>query len=169
MENVKTTKRFCLTALLVVMGLMITGCAKKPQSNVQMDTSELNAPAAAPMPEAAAPTNAAAPADAEPAPAPAPAYKPAPLNPDAEKTRAARHIKKTEPATLTDAMDAPQKPAYTKVVKYYTVRRDDTFWSISRRAYGSGKYWKQIQEANPEVSAERLPVGQKIVLPEIDK
>lgn len=166
MQNAKISKRISGMVLVAAIGLLIGGCANKPKYNVQMDTSDLNPPAAETQPDNATP----------PAPEPAPvkeAYKPtgtpAPLNPEAEKPKPApRPIKRVEPATLTDAMNAPQKPAQAKLT-YYVVRQDDTFWSISRRVYGSGKYWKTIQDANPDVSPERLFVGQKIVIPEIPR
>ena len=32
----------------------------------------------------------------------------------------------------------------------YTVQRGDTLWSIAQRAYGSGRHWRQIMNANPD-------------------
>lgn len=173
MQKIITGKRILFVALpTLICLLMTTGCAKKPQQSVQMDTSELNVPAAQdtalPDDDAVAPASAAAPAADSGAYKPAPT--PAPVNPEAASPRPApRPLRKVEPATLTEAMNAPQKPAASSKLKYYTVQRDDTFWSISRRVYGSGKYWKSIQDANPDVSPERLMVGQKIVIPEIAK
>ncbi|HNX26061.1 MAG TPA: LysM peptidoglycan-binding domain-containing protein [Phycisphaerae bacterium] len=176
MQNGKMMKQVLwLNILPAIIGLLLTaGCASKPKQNVQMDTSELNPPAestAANAPavadEPVAPAT-AAPVTTEAAYKPAPS--PAPLNPDAEKPKPSpRPIRKVEPATLTEAMNTPKKPAASSKVNYYIVRHDDTFWSISRRVYGSGKYWKTIQDANPDVSPERLMVGQKIVIPEIAK
>ncbi|MEX0653337.1 MAG: LysM domain-containing protein [Phycisphaeraceae bacterium] len=47
----------------------------------------------------------------------------------------------------------------------YTVRRGDTLWSIAHRHYGDGQRWRDIADANPGISAERLPVGAEITLP----
>lgn len=169
MQNAIMTKRIFAAVAISAAGLMLMGgCASKPTYQVQMDTSDLPAAKTAPSDT---PAPASAPAAYEPAPEKEvykPTASPAPLNPEAEKSKpAARPIRKVDPPTLTDAMNAPQKPA-SKRITYYTVRQDDTFWSISRRVYGSGKYWRKIQDANPDISPERLFVGQKIVIPQID-
>jgi 5'-nucleotidase len=47
----------------------------------------------------------------------------------------------------------------------HVVRRGETLFSIARSAYGNGKAWKKIAAANPGVSASKLRVGQKLILP----
>ncbi|MEX0886330.1 MAG: LysM domain-containing protein [Phycisphaeraceae bacterium] len=48
----------------------------------------------------------------------------------------------------------------------YTVRQDDTLWSIAVREYGDGQRWQDIRDANPNVDANNLPVGTELTLPE---
>jgi len=47
----------------------------------------------------------------------------------------------------------------------YTVKPGDTLWKISTTHYGDGKKWKQICDANPGLSPQKLKVGQTITLP----
>ena len=50
----------------------------------------------------------------------------------------------------------------------YVVRKGDSLWTIARRAYGSGRLWKLIYEANKDIIAdpERIRGGQTITIPE---
>ncbi|MCP3966287.1 MAG: LysM peptidoglycan-binding domain-containing protein [Lentisphaerae bacterium] len=48
----------------------------------------------------------------------------------------------------------PEKPigaAPEKKFETYTVRKNDTLWKISRKFYGKGSRWKELQEANADV------------------
>lgn len=47
----------------------------------------------------------------------------------------------------------------------YTVKPGDTLWRIAANHYGDGKKWKQIADANPGLTPEKLKVGQTITLP----
>ncbi len=47
----------------------------------------------------------------------------------------------------------------------HVVRHGETLFSIAKNAYGTGKAWKKITGANPGVTAAKLRVGQKLVLP----
>jgi len=47
----------------------------------------------------------------------------------------------------------------------YTVRRQDTLWSIAVRHLGDGKRWKEIQAANAGLDPAKLTPGQVITLP----
>ncbi len=47
----------------------------------------------------------------------------------------------------------------------YTVQKGDTFWSIAQRTLGQGNRWKEIEQANPGVTAARLKPGQVIKIP----
>jgi hypothetical protein len=47
----------------------------------------------------------------------------------------------------------------------YTVRTDDTLWSIAERFYGHGGFWPRIAERNPLARAGVLYEGQRLELP----
>ena len=51
--------------------------------------------------------------------------------------------------------------------RYYIVKKGDTggFWGISKSIYGTGRYMKAIQQANPDLDPRKLRPGQKIWLP----
>ncbi|MBD5528072.1 MAG: BspA family leucine-rich repeat surface protein [Lachnospiraceae bacterium] len=50
----------------------------------------------------------------------------------------------------------------------YRVQKGDSLWTIARRAYGSGRLWNIIYEANKDVIAdvERISEGQEIIIPQ---
>ncbi|MFZ2959163.1 MAG: LysM peptidoglycan-binding domain-containing protein [Candidatus Ozemobacteraceae bacterium] len=48
----------------------------------------------------------------------------------------------------------------------YTVKRGDTLGSISRKFFGSTKFWKKIANANGISNPSNLKVGRKITIPE---
>lgn len=54
--------------------------------------------------------------------------------------------------------------------KAYTVEKGDNLSAISKRVYGSSKYWKQIYEANRDSieNPDLIYPGQTINLPDID-
>jgi nucleoid-associated protein YgaU len=75
-----------------------------------------------------------------------------------------------EPAPVSYALQtAPVTPIMSTTPALagntHIVRHGETLFSIARNAYGTGKAWKKIAAANPGVSASKLRVGQKIVLP----
>jgi hypothetical protein len=51
--------------------------------------------------------------------------------------------------------------------KTYTVTKEDTtgFWGIAKKEYGNGAYYRVIAEANPDVNAKALKVGQALIIP----
>ncbi len=51
----------------------------------------------------------------------------------------------------------------------YTVRKGDTLGSISRKFYGSTKYWKKIASANGISNPASLKVGRVIKIPSVGK
>ena len=63
------------------------------------------------------------------------------------------------PAGVTPTAPAP--PAGERV---YIVQGNDSWWEISKKHYGDGKYYEALQKANPQVTGMLQP-GQKIVIP----
>jgi nucleoid-associated protein YgaU len=57
----------------------------------------------------------------------------------------------------------PAKPA-----GYYRIQPSDSFWSISQRVYGTGRYFQALYEHNRRVcpQPDRLPAGLTIETPE---
>ena len=50
--------------------------------------------------------------------------------------------------------------------KWYTIQEGDNgFWDVAKKNYGSGKHWKLIADANPDVDATRLRAGRKLRVP----
>ncbi|WP_428386866.1 LysM peptidoglycan-binding domain-containing protein [Mucisphaera sp.] len=110
--------------------------------------------------EESATTEDASPTDTEPAsetatngPDQATPAQRAATNPDREPTRVLRlREQAAEPGPRT-----------------YTVQEGDTFSTISERVYGESRHWVLIARANPTVDPIRLPIGQAILLPELDE
>ncbi|MCE5325223.1 MAG: LysM peptidoglycan-binding domain-containing protein [Planctomycetaceae bacterium] len=66
---------------------------------------------------------------------------------------------------VAPAPDAPKpQPVLPKYINY-TVQRGDTFWSIAQRTLGQGNRWKEIEQANPGVTASSLKAGQVVKIP----
>ena len=49
--------------------------------------------------------------------------------------------------------------------KTYVVQEGDTLAKIAERFYGAGASWSAIEKSNPGLDANRLKVGQKLVIP----
>lgn len=49
----------------------------------------------------------------------------------------------------------------------YKVQKGDTLWKISRKFYGSGKEWRKIYEANPDIlsNPDKVKAGMDIRIP----
>lgn len=47
----------------------------------------------------------------------------------------------------------------------YVVKHGDTLWNIAQRAYGDGKQFKKIVQANPSIKGNAIKVGQAITIP----
>lgn len=61
----------------------------------------------------------------------------------------------------TDAQAAPDTSAATT----YVLQAGDTLAEISAAFYGSSQHWRRLLDANPGLDANRLTVGQTIVIP----
>jgi nucleoid-associated protein YgaU len=104
----------------------------------------------------------AAPASAVPAPArdAAPAADSGSANIPLEAT--------TEAPRRTPVVIADPAPAAARVResgRTHTIATGETFVSIARAAYGDGKYFKAVEDANPNVDPGRLKPGMTIQLP----
>jgi 5'-nucleotidase / UDP-sugar diphosphatase len=66
-----------------------------------------------------------------------------------------------------DASEAGNTAAMsiTSASNSYTIKPGDTLWKIAATHYGDGKKWKQILDANPGVTPDKLKIGQTITLP----
>ena len=91
----------------------------------------------------------------EPAPAPAPAPEPEPAP-----------APEPEPAPAPEPEPAPA-PAPSTEEGTYTVKSGDCLWSIAQDAYGTGKLWGMIYEANKAAvkNPAEIQVGQVLVIP----
>ncbi|HUT60439.1 MAG TPA: LysM domain-containing protein [Phycisphaerae bacterium] len=47
----------------------------------------------------------------------------------------------------------------------YTVKQDDTLWSIAEKTYGYGIFWVYIANANQVTPSQPVQVGRKLVVP----
>ncbi len=107
-------------------------------------------------------TPALTPTGAETSTAPAPASRSVPLSKvdrDPALTR----------ATYTEERRTSRHPGRAPVE--HTVQHGENFWTISKRYYGSGRYYKALWAANRDQvpAPERLVVGMLIVVPKVDE
>ncbi len=67
----------------------------------------------------------------------------------------------------TDQMEdeTDDQTSREKWPKSYTVKKNDNYWLLAKRFYGSGKDWKKIKQANPNVKPEDLKEGMNIDIP----
>lgn len=138
---------FNSTAEDPIKAQLTTGGKAKSKNNSKKkhkaDAAPAAAPAPAPLQEAPAAENAAAniPLEATIAPPDAPRHAPVVIaNP--ESPRPARESGRT-----------------------HTIAAGETFVSIARAVYGDGRYYKAIEDANPNVDPGRLKPGMTIQLP----
>jgi len=52
------------------------------------------------------------------------------------------------------------------MAKQYTVQNGDTYYSIAQSQLGDGNRYKEIEQLNPNVPENALPVNQPINVPE---
>ncbi len=70
-------------------------------------------------------------------------------------------------STVTTIQQEASAPIQRNGEKY-TVQPNDTFWSISKRAYGSGAFFKALYEYNRKrhKAADELVLGQELLVPD---
>ncbi|MGH7214029.1 MAG: LysM peptidoglycan-binding domain-containing protein [Tepidisphaeraceae bacterium] len=88
--------------------------------------------------------------DIAPPAAPAPAYSSTPVT-------------DVQPAYT----ETPVAPSGSTIAggSSYKVKKGDTLYGIARTAYGDGKQYTRIVQANPGVTPQNLKVGQTLVIP----
>jgi nucleoid-associated protein YgaU len=69
------------------------------------------------------------------------------------------------PAVSTAPVTLAMATGSTTAGTTHIVRHGETLFSIAKTAYGNGKAWHKIAAANPGVSASKLRVGQKLIVP----
>ncbi|MHC4248749.1 MAG: LysM peptidoglycan-binding domain-containing protein [Planctomycetota bacterium] len=67
---------------------------------------------------------------------------------------------------IDDATGAEETPAPRK--RFYIVKDGESFWTITRKLYGAGKYYAAVVKANPDVDPRRVRAGQVIAVPAIE-
>lgn len=67
--------------------------------------------------------------------------------------------------TPTPTTPTRASPSSQAVRTYYTVQKGDTFYTISRKFYGTSARFKDIMKANRDMNANQLKVGSSIVIP----
>jgi 5'-nucleotidase len=80
----------------------------------------------------------------------------------------AEEAKLTEPAATPAEGAKPADANEIKAGDSHVVATGDTYWDISKKAYGSGAKWRTIAKANTKYAARRLPVGATLTIPAAD-
>jgi nucleoid-associated protein YgaU len=70
--------------------------------------------------------------------------------------------------TSAQSVTSPARSINTSGGSFHTVAKGETPSSISRKYYGSDKYWRQILAANKGTTEKNLKVGQKLTIPAKD-
>ena len=66
----------------------------------------------------------------------------------------------TETIAMPVALPAPAKYVYV-------MEQGDSYWTVAKKIYGAGKYFKDICDANPDVEPMKLRPKDRIAIPEI--
>ena len=66
---------------------------------------------------------------------------------------------------VADRPVTPETVPPTPPARTHTVVQGETLWSIAARAYGDGKKWKLIAEANGITDPSKVPVGKVLTIP----
>lgn len=69
----------------------------------------------------------------------------------------------TQPTTPAPASPTPSTPPSGP---RHRVAAGESLWSIAQDRLGDGNRWREIAQANPDIDADRLAVGQWLALPE---
>ncbi|MCP3916312.1 MAG: LysM peptidoglycan-binding domain-containing protein [bacterium] len=75
------------------------------------------------------------------------------------------------PKKPTGPQPKPERKKKSKAAtdgRIYVVKAGDILGRIAQRELGSSRHWRKILDANPKLNPDRLFVGAKIVLPEVD-
>ena len=52
--------------------------------------------------------------------------------------------------------------------RFYVIKDGESFWTITKKLYGAGKYYARVLKANPDVNPGRVRAGQVIAVPVIE-
>lgn len=76
-------------------------------------------------------------------------------------------IKEKKKPTTSGSGKRPSKPTATKEKRYYTVKKGDCLWNISKKYYGKGSDYNKIYNANKDKikNPSLIYPGQKFVIP----
>jgi nucleoid-associated protein YgaU len=66
----------------------------------------------------------------------------------------------TETIAVPIALPVPAKYVYV-------MEQGDSYWTVARKIYGAGKYFKNIYDANPDIEPMKLRPKDRIAIPEI--
>jgi nucleoid-associated protein YgaU len=74
---------------------------------------------------------------------------------------------KPAPAPHPTPATKPAEPqvAAARAARSHVIQAGDTLQTLSRKYYGSIRYWRLILEANPGLDPQHLRIGRKIVIP----
>ena len=95
-----------------------------------------------------------------------------PEEPAPERLSSSAPVKSTKQSTGSESRSVELRPRgglkMERKPRVYIARKDDSFWKIARRVYGSGAKWRKIWEANRDICPRPgdLRPGMKLVLPE---
>ncbi len=59
----------------------------------------------------------------------------------------------------------PVQPPTATGPRYHVAAKKDTYWHMAQIYYGDGKQWTRIQDANPAIPKDKIPVGARILIP----
>ena len=132
-------KNLMLLTLVLVMGVLAVGCAKKNNAaaaagGVNGSVTDVNV---APIPPKEPQVSYAAPAE--------PVF--------------------VEPTVTQTPAASASVPVSGTAGGTYVVKKGDTMFSIAKQAYGNGNQWQKIAQANPGLTPATLKAGRTITLP----
>lgn len=69
-------------------------------------------------------------------------------------------------ATVDDGVGVEETSGPRK--RFYIIKDGESFWTITKKLYGAGKYYAAVVKANPDVNPGRVRAGQVIAVPVIE-